>query len=254
MPIASDDELEIFLSKMAPACPSLQNVALHLVSLQAAGTSSLSSRSLTPLFQCSQIGTLEVKHNRPIVVNDQHIASMASAGPSLIELLLSPNPTNITDDTPATSILALKAFARYFRQHRLSLGLYFAIPNDLAGSPISPMLDLKVLDVGGSEISVQAQMAVMAFLGCICSSRVQIRDSRPTWFVDSGSMQALDDVAEATRIQRWEGVEQGIRGLHQLQSSTRQELRTRVGELERQLEEKDKRIRALEQSSGVGSL
>ncbi|KAG8985201.1 hypothetical protein FRB93_006044 [Tulasnella sp. JGI-2019a] len=219
---ATNSELQYFLSVLAPSCPLLKKLELHLYTRAdlVADQEPLRFESLEPLLECSELEFLEIVNNLPMVLSDENVETMASAWPRLSTLVITPDPSE-TPERLATSFTILRSFAQSFPPTLKNLGLFMEINTEelKQSSPPYKLLGVGDLNVGRS-IPKGTLMHIVAFLCDICPPGVRlVADSEwaPRFVYPTGIQEEQWSEARKT----WENISNKVKEIHDWEDGRR---------------------------------
>jgi hypothetical protein len=192
----------------------------------------LSPEHLHPILSLKQLTRLELRHNQPLRISEVDLAEFGAALPALENLVLNPEPLQLT--RPELTLHSLLVVAQHF-PNLFHLGIYLdaqdtTIPMPYSKTRLFP--DLRTLHVGVSPIASEVPVAL--FLSHLLSEneRVEIQSGiswNPTLFERSGEYSAT--IFE--RCSKWDDVANTLPLLLQL----RKEEKAHRRDIEKEVED-----------------
>lgn len=147
----------------------------------------LSPKHLHPILSLKQLTRLELRHNQPLRISEVDLAEFGSALPALENLVLNPEPLQLT--RPELTLHSLLIVAQHF-PNLSYLGIYLDAQDTTIPMPYPPAKtrlfpDLRTLHIGVSPIASEVPVAL--FLSHLLSEneRVEIQSGvswNPTLF------------------------------------------------------------------------
>ncbi|KAI0313148.1 hypothetical protein OF83DRAFT_1086528 [Amylostereum chailletii] len=149
--------------------------------------------------------TFEITHARPLELDDDNIAELATMLPNLQTLKLAHDP-----DDQVSSLLsfrALVALANHCPNLR-TVGLYLDSSRDLHELPIYPprLANLRCLHVGHSTLTEEDRSTVVLFLSRIVSTAARLKWGTDREWIDDVVVEPLERVPLGHQS-RWKAVE-----------------------------------------------
>jgi hypothetical protein len=225
-----------FLTNVTRCYPTLEMVSVSVVvsikEQEQDECNPLSPEHLHPLLSLKQLTRLELRHNQPLRISEVDLAEFGAALPALENLVLNPEPLQLT--RPKITLHSLLIVAQHFPK-LFYLGIYLDaedttgtihMPNSSAKTRLFP--DLLTLHVGVSPIASDVPVAI--FLSHILSEseRVEIK-SGISWNpeLSMGSVKYSATVSE--RGSKWDRVAISLPPLLQLRKEVLEKARRREG-------------------------
>jgi hypothetical protein len=174
----------------------------------------LSREHLNPILSLKQLTHLELRHNHPLQISEDHLAEFGAALPALEKLVLNPEPMYLT--RTEITLHSLLIVAQHF-PNLFYLGIYLDAQDAvIPKQPYSPAKTrlppgLLTLHMGVSPIASGSDVPIAEFLLHILSEKERVKISsgiswNPELYEESGKYSAT--VSE--RCSKWDGVANAI--------------------------------------------
>lgn len=166
------------LDTVAETCPSIEEISFWDQDVhdhrEMTPEDQITLETLRPVFACSKLTTLQIRHHYPLSLGTPELKILASELPSIETLLLNEGPIHHPLRSPLT-LDVLLIFAPRCRKLR-KLGLYvdasISVTHVLDGKEIHAFPELRSFSVGLSHIEDAESVAL--FLGQICPPKCEV--------------------------------------------------------------------------------
>ncbi|KAG8869374.1 hypothetical protein FRB97_008869, partial [Tulasnella sp. 331] len=216
-------EVTAFISTLASACQGLASIVLNFFHMNR--TEDLYTfKILSPLLRCRGLETLMIFDNKPILLQESDVQSMAAAWPRLRSLQITADPIDVIDEWDGTPLPVLFSIMHHFGRTLVHLGLWFNFKEDESINcwEVSSFLALRTLFVGLSLIHEKKKALVVAMLAGVCPAGVDLRAG-----LSPGAPIRDVDLAPEFRYvceEFWKEAGDQIRDIHRFQRSVRYRL------------------------------
>ncbi|KAF5353101.1 hypothetical protein D9758_008702 [Tetrapyrgos nigripes] len=173
--------VRVLLKALASSCPNLAKTTLiscYAMNVDALQDAYVDDRvvgfdDMRSILTCRKMSHFHFRHPLPVCLSDKDMEEIAMAWPDLEELELCPHPLVEIYPEDAPTVLSVFHLTHHcLKLHNLSLYLDTRLSRTppLPTSPVTKHADLKLLNVGVSEMEPEDAPGIAKLLGQLCSA------------------------------------------------------------------------------------